>query len=79
LEEENTLTDELEIMTNGHPNEQTMKTVLADHELMQMDNVVITPHMGAQTREAFQRILDTTATNILAFANGKPENVVEPK
>lgn len=79
LEEEGIITDELNILTHGHPKEEQLKTVLADHELMQMENVVITPHMGAQTSEAIRRILDTTITNIQAFAAGKPENVVEVK
>jgi len=79
IEEEGTITDELNIMANGHPQEEQLKTVLADHELMQMENVVITPHMGAQTSEAIRRILETTITNIQAFVAGKPENVVEVK
>ncbi len=79
LEEEGIITDELNILANGHPQEEQLKTVLADHELMQMENVIITPHMGAQTSEAIRRILDTTITNIQAFASGKPENVVEMK
>ncbi len=79
LEEEGAVTDELNLLADGHPKEEQLKTVLADHELMQMENVIITPHMGAQTSEAIRRILETTATNIKAFVNGKPENVVEPK
>lgn len=79
LEEEGIITDELNMLAKGHPKEEQLKTVLADHELMQMENVVITPHMGAQTSEAIRRILETTITNIQAFAAGKPENVVEPK
>lgn len=79
LEEEGVIMDELNIMTEGHPKEEQLKTILADHELMQMENVIITPHMAAQTSEAIRRILETTATNIQAFVNGKPENVVEPK
>ncbi len=79
LEEEGIITDELNILSNGHPKEEQLKTVLADHELMQMENVVITPHMAAQTSEAIRRILNTTITNIQAFAAGKPENIVEMK
>jgi len=79
LEEEGMVTDELNMLATGHPQEDQLKTILADHELMQMENVVITPHLGAQTSEAMRRILGTTITNIQAFVAGKPENVVEVK
>src|SRR6185503_13957287 len=79
LEEEGTLIDELKMLVDGHPNEQQLKTVLADHELMKMENVIITPHIGAQTSEAIRRILDTTVDNIKNFIDGKPSNVIVVK
>ena len=42
-------------------------------ELEKMENVIITPHNAFNTREAFQRILDTTIDNIIAFETGKPQ------
>jgi D-lactate dehydrogenase len=44
--------------------------------LLERDNVIITPHMGFYSEEALRRILDTTIENILAFAEGAPQNVV---
>ncbi len=79
LEEEGFLLDETEIIAGGHPNENQMKVALADHELMHMDNVIITPHNAFNTREAILRILDTTVANIQAFASGKPINIVTEK
>lgn len=76
LEEEGFIKDEVSMLTDGHPQEQQMKTVLADHELMHMDNVIITPHNAFQTTEAIKRILDTTVANIQAFIDGKPINVI---
>jgi D-lactate dehydrogenase len=76
LEEEGMLIDELKILAEGHPKEEQLKTILADHELMHMENVIITPHIGAQTSEALRRILDTTAENILAFIKGSPQNTL---
>jgi D-lactate dehydrogenase len=67
------------MMSDGHPQEEQLKTVLADHELMQMDNVLITPHMGAQTTEALRRILETSVDNIKKFIAGTPQNLVEKK
>ncbi|MDE2312507.1 MAG: hydroxyacid dehydrogenase, partial [Patescibacteria group bacterium] len=77
LEEEGFVKDELEMLTAGHPNEDQLKTALADHDLMQMDNVLVTPHTAFNTREALLRILDTTAANIQNFIAGKPTNLVK--
>jgi D-lactate dehydrogenase len=79
LEEEGFLIDELKILAEGHPKEEQLKTVLADHELMHMENVIITPHIGAQTSEALRRILDTTAENIKLFIEGKLQNEIVKK
>ena len=79
LEEEGFIMDELNMLSTGHPQEEQLKTVLADHELMQMDNVIITPHMGAQTTEALRRILITSIDNIKNFVAGKPTNIVVKK
>ncbi len=79
LEEEGFIIDELNIMTNGHPQQEQLQTALADHELMQMDNVIITPHMGAQTTEALRRILETSIENIKNFIAGTPSNIVVKK
>jgi D-lactate dehydrogenase len=79
LEEEGFVIDELNILSKGHPQQEQLKTVLADHELMQMDNVIISPHMGAQTTEALRRILITSIDNIKQFIAGTPSNVVKPK
>ncbi len=77
LEEEGFIKDEAHLLGQGHPNEQQLKTVLADHELVYMDNVIITPHNAFNTIEAMKRILDTTVENIQAFAAGKPINIVK--
>ena len=40
------------------------------------ENVVITPHIAFDSREALQRILDTTVQNILGWLNRTPINLV---
>lgn len=77
LEEEGFVKEEAEMLLNGHPSEEQLKTVLANHELMQMENVLITPHNAFNTQEAMQRILDTTINNIQGFAEGKPINIIK--
>lgn len=78
LEEEGFIKDELNLVSGGHPNEQQLRTILADHELMQMPNVLVTPHTAFNTREAMERILDTTVSNIQEFVKGKAVNIVKP-
>lgn len=39
-------------------------------------NVIVTPHCAFETKEAIQRILDTTVGNIKAYIRGKPDNIV---
>jgi D-lactate dehydrogenase len=54
------------------------ENVRMDRELMDLDNVFITPHTAFNTIEAEHRILQTTADNINAFMKGTPQNKVPP-
>lgn len=56
--------------------EATLKKLLADSVLFQMDNVLITPHNAFNTTEAVQRILTTTRENIKAYGKGEACNIV---
>jgi D-lactate dehydrogenase len=53
-----------------------LKTLLQNHILLNRENVVITPHIAFNSKEAFLRILETTISNIQSFLAGKTENVV---
>jgi D-lactate dehydrogenase len=70
LEEEGALKD-----GSGAPT--APKTVLEDRALIDMPNVIVTPHNAFNTIEGFTRILDTTIDNIVGFVSGKPTNVVK--
>ena len=48
-----------------------------DADLVQLPNVIITPHNAFNTTEAYVRILDTTIQNIVAFTKGTPTNLVK--
>ncbi len=50
--------------------------VSADNPLLGAKNMIITPHISWAAKEARQRIMDITADNIRAWADGKPVNVV---
>lgn len=56
---------------------ETLAIVLQNHMLLNREDVVITPHIGFNSREAVQRIRQTTADNINAFLSGNPQNVVK--
>jgi len=79
LEEEGVVRDEMEFLKRGRTEEHDMKTVLANHILVDMPGVLITPHNAFNSREAFQRIEDTTVSNIKLFLDGKPDNIVKAK
>lgn len=49
----------------------------ADNPLFKCQNAFITPHMAWGTVEARQRLMDIALNNIIAFAEGKPVNVVK--
>jgi len=67
LEEEGAISDERALMLYGHPEEHNLKTILANHVLIDMPNVIITPHNAFNTQEALQRILNTDLENIKSF------------
>ena len=48
------------------------------HPLLAMDNVVCTPHLGYVERDGLDGFFHTIFDQILAFANGRPINVVNP-
>jgi D-lactate dehydrogenase len=73
LEEEGIASDEMGyLMHNGDA--EKAKTMLANHVLMDMPSVVITPHNAFNTKEAKTRILDADMENIaLFFASLSPK------
>ena len=76
LEEEGETKDELQILSLGHPKEEELKTMLRNHILMKMPNVLVTPHNAFNSQEALERILMTTLENIKSFLSRKPINIV---
>ena len=57
-------------------NLEVLNSLVKDHILLSKDNVVFTPHIAFYSKEALERILETTVENIAAFVSGKPQNVV---
>jgi len=76
LEEEGVIKDEVNFLTNGRLDQGDLKTVLGNHILIDLPNVIITPHNAFNTWEALKRILDTTVANLVAFEAGMPQNLI---
>ncbi len=75
LEGEDLVKEERQLLSKDFSKEK-LATALRNHILLHRENVVITPHIAFDSREALQRILETTVTNIASFINGAPLNVV---
>jgi D-3-phosphoglycerate dehydrogenase / 2-oxoglutarate reductase len=50
-----------------------------EHPLLRMDNVVCTPHIGYVTRDEYEIQFSDIFDQIVAYAAGKPMNVVNPQ
>ncbi|MDX1566225.1 MAG: NAD(P)-dependent oxidoreductase, partial [Longimicrobiales bacterium] len=68
--------EEAELLRSIFHEQHDLETLLMDHILLRLRNVINTPHSAFNTKEAVQRILDTTVENIQAFLDGRPQNVV---
>lgn len=49
-----------------------------DYKLLELDNVILTPHIGGLSYEAFANMMAEAINNILAFEEGRLEEI-EPK
>jgi D-3-phosphoglycerate dehydrogenase len=51
----------------------------ASHPLIKMDNVVCTPHLGYVEEDTYEAYYGTAIDHIVAYAAGKPINVLNPE
>jgi D-lactate dehydrogenase len=79
LPEEGGIREEAELLRSVYDRKHDLETMLLNHILLRLRNVIITPHSAFNTREAVERILSTTVGNIAAFTQDKPENVISAK
>ncbi len=76
LEEECFIKEESHLLSKEFLKKCDLTTMLQNHILLTQKNVIITPHNAFNSKEALQRILETTAQNIQAFIKEKPINLV---
>lgn len=75
LEGEDLVKEERQLLSQDFSKEK-LATALRNHILLHRENVVITPHIAFDSREALLRILETTVNNVTNFLAGAPANVV---
>ncbi len=76
LEEEYFIKEEAQLLSKEFPKTCDIKTALQNHILLHQENVIITPHNAFNSKEALERILETTIQNIQSFIKNKPQNKV---
>ncbi len=78
LEGERELKDEIEILAASAKPDKIVeyRTLLEDRILIDMPNVIITPHISFYTKEAVAEISRVTIENIKGFVSGSPVNLV---
>jgi D-lactate dehydrogenase len=79
LPEEGGIREEAELLRSVYDKKHDLETMLLNHILLRLRNVIITPHSAFNTCEAVERILSTTVDNIRSFTAGKTENVISNK
>jgi D-lactate dehydrogenase len=75
LEEENFIGDEIKLLKSNISKEE-LNIVFENNMLTKRKNVIITPHNAFNTKEAIERILETTVYNIKSFIKHKKVNLV---
>ncbi len=76
LEEECAIKEESELLSKNLPAQCDLHTILRNHLLIARNDVIITPHIAFNSREALDKILHTTAENIKSFASANPINQI---
>ncbi len=75
LPEEPVVREEAELLRSVYERRHDLDNLLAGQVLIHLRNVVVTPHSAFNTREAVQRILETTVDNLVAYAEGRPRHI----
>lgn len=76
LESEEILTDPDYLVDVGRMKVNALQKTVLNNSLLKLDNVIVTPHIAYDTKEAIDRILSLTMANIYAFENGVVQNKV---
>jgi len=76
LEEECSLKEERELLTEEFLKKCDIKTQLLNHVLLSRNDVIFTSHNAFNSNEALQQILKTTVENISGYFSHNPKNII---
>ncbi len=76
IEGERALFNEAALLSGEH-NKTEFEELVAAHALIDMPNVIVTPHIAFNTKEAKHEIASITVKNIASFLSGTSENTVK--
>lgn len=79
LEGERALKEEMEIVSDPEKRDsiKDYKTLFENHVLIDLPNVIVTPHIAFYSKEAEAEIIKTTISNIAGYLGGTPVNQVK--
>ena len=75
----------VQALKNGRPGQAAIDVfeeepvVGGNHPLLHLPNALCTPHLGYNDREGFEHFYTTAVDQLLAYAEGKPINVINPE
>ncbi len=76
LEGERKLKEEKKLLSSGGLSADHLKLIAQNHELINMTNVIVTPHIAFFSAEAEAEIVRSAADNIGSFVKGNPQNIL---
>lgn len=79
LEGEEDLKEDLDVFSKEKHYSKGLKTMLENHMLINLEEVIITPHMAFYTKEAEESIMQTTIDNINSLITGNIQNQISSK
>ena len=75
VEGEEVFSEEKQLVGNPDASSDRLRLALRNLSLLKRPDLIVTPHIAFDSREAMERILDTTIDNIKALRAGSPKNV----
>ena len=76
LEEETELSEEVAVLSSEYKSHADLKNIIYDHILINHPKVLITPHNAFNSKQALERITNTTIKNIKSYMDGGKQNLV---
>ena len=80
IQGEKTIKEEKELLhKTGKEHTKKLKEVIDAYMILHNEKVIFTPHIAFYSKEALERIMDTTIENVNSFIKGKPINLIKGK